>query len=286
MHRRKAEELKGPEGQDEEEGDAFFASKEKAEAAASTLKSGWSSGGGSAPLNGDKRPIWGAWSGPALIVVVLILCLTVWSLPAPTLLSKLDLLRQCWRINSVMDESERLREAIATAVKEKSDGQEALTKEEGRAVDLQRRLDSSGGDTKSLRAQLADEQSKSELLHSSNKDLEAQIDKERARRREVLHKLQEVKHAELKELARLDKSSPEDAPGAAAAASPVGISPLGSFTGLGGALGGSSAVHTGHGFSLEGLSSKFAAWTTKRPTASHTAAVSPPPYLTDFDDDG
>ena len=36
----------------------------------------------------------------------------VWTLPAPTLLGKLDLLRQSWRLNKVLDEAAELRSKI------------------------------------------------------------------------------------------------------------------------------------------------------------------------------
>jgi hypothetical protein len=36
----------------------------------------------------------------------------VWTLPAPTLLGKLDLLRQSWRLNKVLDDAAELRSKI------------------------------------------------------------------------------------------------------------------------------------------------------------------------------
>ena len=50
----------------------------------------------------------------------------MWTLPAPTLLGKLDLLRQSWRLNQVLDETTVLRAKIKAAELEKADLEQAL----------------------------------------------------------------------------------------------------------------------------------------------------------------
>jgi len=146
-----------------------------------------------------------SWSCKALVILVIALSLMIWSLPAPTLLGKLSLLRQSWQLNTVLDESMHLRSEIDTARRKKEDLLANLTKEMARAKDLQGRLDKSAGDTKNLQAQLEDEQAKKLGLTNSNSDLQATVEKSRERRRELLHKLQAVKRVEMAELATLDE---------------------------------------------------------------------------------
>lgn len=50
----------------------------------------------------------------------------MWTLPAPTLLGKLDLLRQSWRLNQVLDETTVLRAKIKAADLEKADLEQAV----------------------------------------------------------------------------------------------------------------------------------------------------------------
>lgn len=235
--------MKEPQVMDEED-ESFFVSKEKPDQSSAQKLNGGALGAG-ATISG--RPLFGPWSGPALLVLLALLGLTVWSLPAPTLLGKLGLLRQSWRLNAVLDESAKLRDNIAAATKEMANMQDAMSTEQARAMDLQRRLDSSAGETKSLRTQLAQETSKSSLLHVSNQDLEVQIKRERDRRKELLQKLQVLKHAELKELAGLDAATPVAGPSLSAGTSATGLEGFSVGTAGGSSVGIPAAMPFGTG---------------------------------------
>jgi len=163
------------------------------------------------PLHNDGnvgRSGSGSWIPLGLLLTFLMfLAVTVWTLPAPTLLGKLDLLRQSWKLNAVLDESAHLREQIETAHTEKTKLQQELASQKSRSSDLETRLGASGGEAQSLRRQVADEQVMVSGLKGSNADLEARVKEQSARRLELLHKLQRVKKAELSDLAVLDEQA-------------------------------------------------------------------------------
>jgi len=147
--------------------------------------------------SGSWMPTW------ILLGVVALLYITIWTLPAPTFFGKLGLLHQSWRINAVLDESEQLRGRLGEVQKTREQLEQELSTQEARSKDLQRRLDASGGETKSLRQQVADEQVMVSGLESSNSLLDADFQKQKERRLDLLHKLQRVKTAELHELDEL-----------------------------------------------------------------------------------
>jgi len=157
----------------------------------------------------------GTWTSTYVLVGILtLLFLTIWTLPAPTFFGKLGLLRQSWRINAVLDESQQLREQLTGIQKTRADLEKELSIQSVRAKDLHRRLDSSGGETVSLRRQVADEQVMVSGLQGSNTQLEAEFQKRKASRLSLLHKLQSVKTAEMKDLAGLESIQLlTDAPG-------------------------------------------------------------------------
>lgn len=219
MHRRRAEELKVPTDTADNDDAAKAAAKEKNGGSSSSTATAKLSGGNgaigaiSSPSDGFdakdlmQRPLTGTCSAPALLVVLGLLSLTVWSLPAPTFSEKISLLRQSWRLNAVLDESAQLKERIGGLAKEKSELNDAMEKEQARAVELQKRLGSSDGDAKSLNQELSAEQTKKNGLQGSNQKAQVTIDSERKKRRDLLHKLQAVKRAELKDLAVLDEGA-------------------------------------------------------------------------------
>lgn len=57
----------------------------------------------------------------------------MWTLPAPTL-GKLDLLRQSWRLNKVLDDAAELRSKIKAADLEKANLEQALVSEKARSL--------------------------------------------------------------------------------------------------------------------------------------------------------
>merc|ERR1740121_1501241 len=136
------------------------------------------SGGGGESMSNMLFAESGSWT-PTWILLGLLafLYLTIWTLPAPGFFGKLGLLRQSWRINTVLDESEQLREQIAGVQKTHGDLATELSTQETRAKALQRRLDASGGETVSLRRQVADEQVMVSGLQSGNSALEADFQK-------------------------------------------------------------------------------------------------------------
>jgi len=191
--------MKGAVGQMEEDPDPTALPGSQADCAGYKRRS---------PDNDGKlgRALHGSWTPFGLFAsVVAVLVLTVWTLPAPTLLGKLDLLRQSWKLNTVLDESAHLREQINFAHTEKSNLQQELASQKSRSADLESRLGASGGETQSLRRQVADEQVMVSGLKGSNADLEVQVTEQSTRRLELLHKLQRVKKAELKDLEGLDE---------------------------------------------------------------------------------
>jgi len=190
--------MRAPSGQMEDEEEALLHSTESAEAGPPEKRKPHIVPG----VSRGVPPSW--WSPLGLMAVLLSLALTVWSLPAPTLSGKLELLRQSWRLNAVLDEIEHLREQINTAKTDKASLTRELAGERERSVELQQRLEGSGGREKTLRRQLADEQTLVTGLKGSNKGLEKQVERERKLHKELLHKLQRLKQAELSDLAQLD----------------------------------------------------------------------------------
>lgn len=145
----------------------------------------------------------GQYSTMALLAIFAITSLIIWTLPAPTLMGKLNLLQQSWHLNTVLDEAAHLHEQINDLHKEKADLEQEIKKEEARAIELKKRLESADSQTVTLRKQLKTDEQTLTGLRDSSKSLEEQINKERDRRKELLHELQSVKAAELPVLKRM-----------------------------------------------------------------------------------
>eukprot|EP00435_Cladocopium_sp_Y103_P032417 s556_g8.t1 len=194
MFRRRQEELRGPPGEGEEETESLLAKEQAEDAKARYSK---------AKAPSQSRCSWLPPSarGPlALATVLAILSSIVWSLPAPTLLGKLDLLRQSWRLNKVLDEAAELRSKIKAADIEKADLEQALVSEKARSVSLSERFSASNGTTESSKTELSNQQDMAEGLRSSNQQLQGELDAERTARLQILHQLQQLKRTELEEL--------------------------------------------------------------------------------------
>jgi len=199
MLRRRAEEMKSPSGDMEEDDNSLLSGPAQLQADSPDTDKKRRRPHAS-DFTGD-----GSWTPTFVLAGVLaVLFLTIWTLPAPTFFGKLGLLRQSWRINAVLDESEQLREQLAGVLKTHGDLQKELTTQQTRAKELQRRLDASGGETVSLRRQVADETVMVSGLQGSNSVTEADFQKQRSSRLALLHKLQSVKQAELKDIAGLE----------------------------------------------------------------------------------
>ncbi|OLQ03571.1 Nipped-B-like protein B [Symbiodinium microadriaticum] len=160
-----------------------------------------------------------AWPPPAnarsplaLCMVLATLSFTIWTLPAPTLLGKLDLLRQSWRLNKVLDEVSELRAKIKAAELEKTNLEQALVAEKARSEDLRERLSASDGTTQSSKTELSNQQDMAGGLRSANQKLEEELEKEQTERKRILHDLQRLKRTELKDLESLDSEISAVAP--------------------------------------------------------------------------
>ncbi|CAE7867295.1 nipblb [Symbiodinium microadriaticum] len=148
----------------------------------------------------------------ALCMVLATLSFTIWTLPAPTLLGKLDLLRQSWRLNKVLDEVSELRAKIKAAELEKTNLEQALVAEKARSEDLRERLSASDGTTQSSKTELSNQQDMAGGLRSANQKLEEELEKEQTERKRILHDLQRLKRTELKDLESLDSEISAVAP--------------------------------------------------------------------------
>ncbi|CAK9063931.1 unnamed protein product [Durusdinium trenchii] len=198
MFRRRHEELRGPPGEGEEETESLLYKEEpisehSKDSKAKTPSRCWLPPSARGPL--------------ALATVLATLSFIVWTLPAPTLLGKLDLLRQSWRLNKVLDEAADLRKQIKAAELEKADLEQALLSEKLRSDSLQERLSASNGTTESSRTELSNQQDMAGGLRSSNQKLQGELDAERTARLEILHHLQQLKKSELAELKEVGQDS-------------------------------------------------------------------------------
>ncbi|CAJ1361215.1 unnamed protein product [Effrenium voratum] len=154
--------------------------------------------------------VWPSARSPlALAMVLATLSFVVWTLPAPTLMGKLDLLRQSWRLNKVLDEAAELRSKLKAAELEKANLEQALVSERARSDSLHERLSASDGTAQSSKTELSNQQDMAGGLRSSNQKLQVDLEKERSARVQLLHELQQLKKAELAELKdpRLDSAS-------------------------------------------------------------------------------
>eukprot|EP00933_Yihiella_yeosuensis_P045744 TRINITY_DN41165_c0_g1_i1.p1 TRINITY_DN41165_c0_g1~~TRINITY_DN41165_c0_g1_i1.p1 ORF type:complete len:295 (+),score=81.06 TRINITY_DN41165_c0_g1_i1:95-979(+) len=211
MLRRRAEELKSPgdEGDEAEENEALI------------QKDSDIGGGGSESSNGShdgKRGAGGSGSllGPsvrspiALFFTLASICATVWTLPAPTLMGKLELLRHCWRLNTVLDEAALLRSQIEAGKFEKKALEKEFASEQARTADLKRREAKAEGDRKASKTQLSNQEDIAAGLKTTNQDLEVQLEKQRGARLQLLHRLQRLKREELRDLAGIqDPKAPK-----------------------------------------------------------------------------
>ncbi|CAJ1389766.1 unnamed protein product [Effrenium voratum] len=196
MFRRRQEELRGPPGEGEET--ESLLAKEPSEDRSYSSKA--------------KTPskVWPSARSPlALAMVLATLSFVVWTLPAPTLMGKLDLLRQSWRLNKVLDEAAELRSKLKAAELEKANLEQALVSERARSDSLHERLSASDGTAQSSKTELSNQQDMAGGLRSSNQKLQVDLEKERSARVQLLHELQQLKKAELAELKdpRLDSAS-------------------------------------------------------------------------------
>jgi len=139
----------------------------------------------------------GSYSYIALVLVVCVITLTVWTLPAPSWWGKFDLMRQSWHLNKVLDEASELRTQLGNSKKDATELSKDIEREEKRATDLKARDVKADSETKSFQVQLVDETAASSGLTGSNSDLQGSVDRERQRRKELLRKLQELKRAQL-----------------------------------------------------------------------------------------
>mmetsp|Transcript_53591 Transcript_53591/g.100451 ORF Transcript_53591/g.100451 Transcript_53591/m.100451 type:complete len:188 (+) Transcript_53591:39-602(+) len=156
---------------------------------------------------GALQPTCGlSWSAVALISIFLLLYLIVWTLPAPTLISKVALLRQSWHLSEVMKEPPVLQSQLDQAEKELISLRARVKEAKSKNDVVQVQVDSAEHSRKDLKMQLVKAQDEVVRLQAHRKDLSAKLEEEKTRRVDLAAKWKKLKESEMPLL----KSIPDD----------------------------------------------------------------------------
>jgi len=139
----------------------------------------------------------GMWSTVALFAVLTTMYAVVWSLPAPTLISKISLLRQSWHLSDVMQEPPRLKKEVEAAEKEVAELKKKLEEVRSKNDEVQKSTDSSEGTMKELKADAERVRLETARMRGENDGLSRKLEKVKNREIEYQEKMKRLEDMEL-----------------------------------------------------------------------------------------
>eukprot|EP00930_Biecheleria_cincta_P088118 TRINITY_DN7735_c0_g1_i1.p1 TRINITY_DN7735_c0_g1~~TRINITY_DN7735_c0_g1_i1.p1 ORF type:complete len:170 (+),score=56.22 TRINITY_DN7735_c0_g1_i1:107-616(+) len=132
-----------------------------------------------------------------LIVTLLLLYIIVWTLPAPTLYSKITLLRQSWHLSEVLKQPPILRAELEKAQQDLGGLRAEVAKAKMDNDELEKKVDIAESATKDLKRKLAQAQIEVAAEKTRRSELQKKLEEEKKRQLDLAEKLKKLKESEL-----------------------------------------------------------------------------------------
>mmetsp|Transcript_32119 Transcript_32119/g.70319 ORF Transcript_32119/g.70319 Transcript_32119/m.70319 type:complete len:194 (-) Transcript_32119:74-655(-) len=142
----------------------------------------------------SSRP---SWSAIALGILTLTLSATIWSLPAPTFMSKVNLARQSWHLSEVLQEAPTLRKELVAKQNEIEDIAARAAQARAKSEELQKQVDVSEAKAAQIRRQLDDVRMETGKLRGEDTGLRKRMESEISEQKQLEDKLKKLKELEL-----------------------------------------------------------------------------------------
>eukprot|EP00929_Paragymnodinium_shiwhaense_P014336 TRINITY_DN122238_c0_g1_i1.p1 TRINITY_DN122238_c0_g1~~TRINITY_DN122238_c0_g1_i1.p1 ORF type:complete len:210 (+),score=76.54 TRINITY_DN122238_c0_g1_i1:92-721(+) len=148
------------------------------------------------------------WTTVVLSVLLFVLYLSIWTLPAPSFVAKLRLLRQSWHLSEVLQEPPKLKKELEVKQKDASAIKAKVAQVKATNDALQARVDAAENITGTLKHQLEGVRSESLKLKGQDNALRKKLDEVRKGQAEYEQKLKKLKELEMPLLDSIPEGDP------------------------------------------------------------------------------
>ncbi|CAE8581700.1 unnamed protein product [Polarella glacialis] len=138
-----------------------------------------------------------SWSFMTLGITLSLLYIVIWTLPAPSMYSKVALLRQSWHLSEVLRESPTLRKQLEGAEAELVALRAKVKEAKSKSDALQAQVGTSDNTKSQLQSQLETVKAEVATLQGQRKSFQQKLEEEKTRQQDLSAKMKKLKEAEL-----------------------------------------------------------------------------------------